>query len=135
MAAVSGVSYLFQVNTGTDATPVYTTMAGGRGATLTLDVDEIDVTSKDSSSWHEGLPSIRSWSMDFEGLLLEDQNTYDKVREMYINNVQLKVQLLTPASKTFTGKATLTTLAIEGPHDDALTISGTVRGTAALAYA
>jgi len=135
MSAVGGVSFLFQVNTGTDASPVYTTLAGGRGATLTMDVDEIDITTKDSANWHEGLPSIRSWSMDGDGLLLEDQATYDKLRNMFLNNTQLKVQILTPGNKKFTGKATLKSITIEGPHDDALSISYSVAGSGALAYA
>jgi len=60
MASVSGVNFRFQVNTGTDVSPIYTSFAGGRGATLTMDVDEVDVTTKDSSQWHQGLPNIRS---------------------------------------------------------------------------
>jgi len=43
--------------------------------------------------------------------------------------------MLTPDSKTFTGTTTLGNLTIEGPHDDALGISGSVRGSGALTYA
>ena len=135
MAAVSGVSFLFQPNTGTDGSPSYTTMAGGRSGTLTLDVDEIDITSKDSNQWHEGLPSTRKWSLDFKGLLLEDQATYDAVRNAFLNNAQLRVRMLTPGGKTWTGKATMKSLSIEGAHDDAMQISGSFQGTGALTYA
>jgi TP901-1 family phage major tail protein len=134
MAAISGVSFLFQPNVGTDAVPSYATMAGGRGATLTMDVDEIDVTCKDSNLWHEGLPSTRKWSLDFKGLLLEDQYTYDVVRNCFLNQLQLRVRMLTPGGKSFTGKATLKNFSIDGPHDDAMSISGSFQGTGALAY-
>jgi len=57
MAGVSGVTFLIQVNTGTETSPTWTAVGGQRGATLNRSVDEADVTSKDSLGWHEGLPS------------------------------------------------------------------------------
>lgn len=135
MPAIGGVTFLLEVNTGTDAVPVYTAAAGGRNATLNLSVDEIDITSKDSNNWHEGLPSIRSWSIDFDELFVENDNGLVVIQNMYFNNVQLKVRCKTPLLKTFSGKVTLTDFSLEGPYDGEMTVSGTLQGTGALVYA
>lgn len=135
MPAVSGITFVLQVNTGTDISPVYTTLAGGRSATLNLTTEEIDTTTKDDGGWHTGLPGIRGWSVDFDGLLFETDGTYDILRNCMLNGTQLKIQMQTPQLKKFTGKGTLTTLTLDAPHDDAAGASGSFTGTAALAYA
>lgn len=135
MAATSGVSFLVKINTGTDASPVWTTIAGQRDATLNMSIDEIDITSKDSSGWHEGLPSIRNWSVDFDALLIEADAGQVAVEAMYLNKTQVKVEVLTVAGTTYIGKATLTDLKYGMPNDAEVTFAGTFMGTGALAKA
>lgn len=132
MPAVTGVSFLTYINTGTDASPVWTLIAGQRGATLNMSIDEADTTSKDSSGWHEGLPTIRNWSIDFDALIIEGDAGLTAVENMFINKTQVKIELRTPAASKYTGKATLTDLSYDTPHDAEATCSGTFTGTGSL---
>lgn len=130
--AVSGVGFLVKINTGTDASPVWTTIAGQRDATLNMAMDEIDVTNKDSLSWHEGLPTIRNWSIDFDALTTQGDAGQVAVENMFINKTQVKVQVLTASGMTYDGKATLTDLSYGMPHEGEATFGGTFTGTGAL---
>lgn len=132
MPAVSGVDFLVKVNTGTEGAPVWTAVAGQRGATLNMSTDEINVTSKDSGGWHEGLPAIRNWSIDFDALLIEDDAGLAALEDAFMNKTQVQVQVATPANHTYTGKATLTDFSYEAPYDGEATASGTLTGTGAL---
>jgi len=132
MAAVTGVGFLIKVNTGTTASPVYTTVAGQRSATLDLSVDEADTTSKTSSGWHEGLPTIRSWSIDGDGLILETDTGMVLLETCYMNNTQVYVQVYTPAAHTYTGLATLTDFSYDASYDSEATVSYTLTGSGAL---
>ncbi len=135
MPAVTGISFLVYVNTGTDASPVWTVVAGQRGANLNMSLDEADTTSKDSSGWHEGLPTIRSWSIDFDALLIQGDAGLTALENMFMNKSQVKIQLQTPAASTYTGKATLTDFSYDAPHDGEATASGSLTGTGALTKA
>lgn len=132
MAKVSGVSFLVKVNTGTVATPVYTAVGGQRNATLSMGTDEIDLTDKASSNWHEGLPSVRNWSIEGDGLLVQDDAGLQELEDAFIGGEMLKVQLLTASGKTYTGDAILTDFSYEAPYDDAATASYTLTGSGAL---
>lgn len=132
MPKVSGVSFLIKVNTGTIASPTYTTVGGQRNVTLSLGTDEIDVTDKASGNWHEGLPSIRNWSLEGDGLLVQDDAGLQELEDAYMNQEKIKVQLLTASGKTYTGDAILTDFSYEGPYDDAATASYTLTGSGAL---
>jgi len=131
MPGVSGVTFLIQVNTGTETT-TWTAVGGQRGATLNRSVDEADVTSKESLGWHEGLPTIKNWSIDFDGLVIEDNTAYKRLETAYMNNEVLQVQVITPAGNKYSGKAFLTDFSIDAPYDDAMTYSGTLQGTGSL---
>lgn len=134
MAGASGVDFIVQVNTGTPVSPVWTTVGGQRNATLNRSMDEEDRTTKDSSGWHEGEPSIRHWSIDFDALLLESDAGYAELEDAYNNKEKVHVRVRTPAGNTYTGYAILTDLTMEGPMEEA-TISGTLTGSGALTKA
>ena len=132
MPKVSGIGFIIKVNTGTIASPVYTTVGGQRNATLSMGTDEIDVTDKASSNWHEGLPSIRNWSIEGDGLLVQDDSGLQELEDAFIGGEKIKVQLLTASGKTYTGDAILTDFSYEAPYDDAATASYTLTGSGAL---
>lgn len=131
---VSGATFYMQINTGTDVAPTYTTMGGGVSASLNLSMDEIDITCKDSSNWHEALPSMRSWGMDFEALLEEDTTTYTKLIDAWLNGVKWKAQITTPSGKKFTGSCIVSSLTIDGPYDDKASFTGSLKGSGILTY-
>jgi TP901-1 family phage major tail protein len=132
MPAVSGVSFIIKVNTGTEQTPVWTAVGGQRDATLKMTSEEIDVTSKDSSGWHEALPGIRTWSIEFESLLIEGDAGLIELENAFLSKEQVMVQVATPAGNKYEGKATLSEFSYKMPYKGEATASGKVTGTGAL---
>lgn len=132
MPVVTGVDFVINVNTGTVELPTWTLVAGQRNATLTMSTDEVDITSKNSNGWHEGLPSIRSWSIEFDALLIEDDDGLAAIEDAFMNGTQVQVQIVTPAGNKYDGNATLTDFSYEGPYDGEATASGTLTGSGAL---
>lgn len=131
MGATTGVDFIIQVedpaNSGT-----YITVAGQRGATLNRTLDLADVTSKDSDGWEENLPTIRHWSIDFDGVLVESDEAFAALEDAFNNATQVNVQMMTAAGNKYSGLATLTDFPIEAPYDAEATYSGTLQGSGAL---
>ena len=109
-----------------------TTLAGGRSNTLNRGNDTADVTTKDSSGWAENLPTIRTWSFDFEHAWVEADASEGDLERAFENNSQVQCLIQTPASTTYRGVGTVSNLTIDAPHDDIITISGTMTGSGAL---
>jgi len=97
-------------------------------------VATIDVTNRDSS-WHgEYLQGRDEWTIDFDGLYI-----YDDLAKKYLQYywsdrtpATLSIIVTMPDANTYTGEAILTSLDYEGPHEDKLSISGSLQGTAVL---
>lgn len=53
-----------------------------------LNVDEIDITSKDSGSWKDSIPGRKSWDMSTDNLYCEH---YDKLMALAINRTPIKL--------------------------------------------
>ena len=66
-----GVNFLIYVEDKT--TPdTFIKVAGQRGGTLTREYDTLDVTSKDNFGWSDEEYGVASWSIEADGLLVEN---------------------------------------------------------------
>jgi len=126
------VAFLIKLNTGTEASPVWTTVGGQRNGTLNMSMDTIGVTSKDSNAWLERLAGNREWSIDFDALLIESDAGLSELESAYMNHEKVQVQFVTPTSIKYQGDAYLTDFAYGAPYDAEATASGTLTGTGAL---
>lgn len=101
---------------------------------------QIDVTSKDSDNWGDYLAGRKEWSIDFSGLYI-----YNDYGQRALKNHALAYTALVPIAlphlhliltmpdgQTFTGEAILESLDYEGPAEEALTYSGSLKGAGAL---
>lgn len=127
-----GIDFIIKVNTGTAETPVYTSVGGQRGAALNRATETIDSSSKDSNGWQESDVGLKNWGIETDGLLIEDDTAYGKLETAYMASDTVKVQLSTPAEKTYTGDAIITDFPIDAPYDDVATFSISLQGTGAL---
>lgn len=130
-----GVDFVIKVQTGVDETtgdPIFTIVGGQRGATLNRSAETIDITTKSSSGWRENEASIREWSIETDGLLIEDDTAYTELENCYMNGTKVLVELVTAAGNTYEGEALITDFPIEAPYDDAATYSVTLQGTGPL---
>lgn len=130
--ATTGVDFLVYVNTGTPETPTWTLVAGQRNGRLNRRTDEANLTSKDSAGWHKGKPAILTWSIDFDGLIVEGDAGQDKLDEAWRGRQQVQVQMVTEAGTRHTGMATIADLVNETPYDAEATMSGTLSGSGEL---
>lgn len=125
MAAVSGVNFTLSVGG--------EVLAGQRGVTLNLSMDIIDITSRDSSWWMNHLAGLRSWTIDFDALYLEDDTAEQNIENMYFNQESAAIIITTPAGNTYSGTCFLTSYSFEGPYSAESTASGTLNGSGELA--
>jgi TP901-1 family phage major tail protein len=130
--AVTGVTFLLSVDQGG---AVYNTLAGQRSTTLNRSTDEADATDKDNPSWHIGLATIRNWSFDAEGVLAESDVAWVDLEDAWLANATISVRITQPDATTWTGDATVATLNADGPHDDILSYSVSLRSAGALTRA
>lgn len=133
--ATTGCDYVIYVNTGTIAVPVWTKVAGQRGGSLKRSTAEADLTTKDSNNWHEGAPTIRSWSLDGDGLIIENDTGYGALKTAWANNEKVQVKLETPDGNTEIGMATITDFSGDFPYDAESTYTVSLVGSGSLTSA
>lgn len=129
MPKVKGVDILLLVNTGTDATPVWTPVGGQRGATLSESVETIDVTAKDSGGAQEFEPGFYSWSISADGVYVESEQGYEALVNAIRNRQKIKVRWSEGGTDVFEGTAIVTSRELEGPYDGEATYSIELQGT------
>lgn len=126
-----GVNFLLFVNTGTDAVPTWTKVAGQKGGTLTREYDTIDVTSKDNMGWNDEEYGNASWSIEADGLLVEDDAGFLALEAAFEGAEYVKVRFQTQAGNKYEGSAIISDFSVEAPYDDSATYSLTLNGKGA----
>jgi len=125
--AVSGIDFTLSINA--------KILGGQRNVTLNRSMETIDVTSRDSASWYEYLAGLRGWTIDFDGLYLEDDDAVLQLEAAYASHIHIGVIVTDPASNTFTGTAYLTSFSFTGPYSAEATATGTIQGSGELVKA
>jgi TP901-1 family phage major tail protein len=123
-----GVNFLLYTNTGTEELPVYTKVAGQRGGTFSRSSDTIDITSKDNYGWMDEDYGIASWSIEADGLLVEDDAGYMALENAFDNKQTVLVRWETAGGNQYEGDAIITDFSNEAPYDDSATYSITLNG-------
>jgi TP901-1 family phage major tail protein len=98
-----GVNFLLYVNTGSDATPVWTKVAGQKGGTLNRGYDTLDVTSKDNIGWQDEEYGNANWSIEADGLLVEDDAGFLALEDAFEQAKYVKVRFQTQAGNKYEG--------------------------------
>jgi TP901-1 family phage major tail protein len=129
---VAGVDVLLYVQTGTDQTsgdPIFTVLGGQGDATLNREAEEIDVSAKtDGNGYGDYLAGRKTWSIECEGFIVEDDAAYDTLEQKYEARETLKVELRMPSGKIYSGEVVITEFPLEFPQDDGATFSLTLQG-------
>lgn len=131
MAKVSGTDIYVKVNTGTEGSPVWTKVGGQKDASFSRSAETVDETDKDSAGWKENAQGHKSWNIDFDMFLIEDDSGFIEIEDSYDNGTKKQFQLITP-TKTYQGKAVVTGLDISAPDGDKSTASFSLVGTESL---
>lgn len=130
--AIAGVDILLKVNTGTKEVPVWTVVAGQRSATLKMTTESINVTSKTNYGWADTIPSVRSWSIEGEGLIEIGDAGFEVLENAFFNRKQVTCQIAMPSGLNYKGLSTLKDFSYNMNHDSEATASFTLEGSGAL---
>ena len=130
--AVKGIDFLLYVNTGTGETETWTVVGGQRGASLSRSADTVDVTNKESNEWTESLPGLKSWSIDFDGLLVVDDTAYEALKTAWKSGQTVYVKIEQDGGTAEGGYGIITDLSEDYPYDAEATVSGSIEGTGEL---
>lgn len=110
-------------------------VAKSTSASVSLDADTIDVSTKDSSGYQEVIQGQKSGTVDFEGLVDLAANDQGGALYTYWSNGTSVAWALTDGTKTLSGNGIVTNLSIDAPMEDVATYSGSIQitGTVSLA--
>ena len=107
-------------------------LAESRTFTLTENQALIDLTNRDSNWWSQFIAGIRDWEISGDGLYIYSDIARRRLQYHYTHRIpaQLTVVLTLAAGVyVFTAHCILTNFTYPAPHDDAATISFTLKGT------
>lgn len=130
MGKVKGIKckvQIFDINDEVNTTP----LAGQRNATLNRSAEALDATSKDSD-WRENLQGIKEWSIDCDGLLVQSDEAYDRLEDIFMTDGEVGVLITLPSGKKYSGNAIVTDFPIEFPYDDLVTYTAAFTGNGPL---
>lgn len=122
------IDFLIFVNTGTDASPVWSKVAGQRSGTLNRSYETIDVTTKDSDGFIEEDYGWGTWGIDGDGVLFETDAGFIALEDAFDNAEKVIVRFQTGAGNKYEGPMIITDFPIEAPYDDTATYSLTLNG-------
>lgn len=132
-----GVDFLLKVNTGTAESPVWVTIGGQRGATISMTAAMIDASNKMSGAWTTSVPGLLSWSIDADAVMLTDTAglTIEAGRQLllssFYNRTLVHIRYVRKDGSKFQGYAAITDLSEEAPHDDVATYKIKLDGSGA----
>lgn len=130
---VRGVAVLIEVQD--QSTGEFNKVAAQRGGTLNRSADTLDASSKEDYGWANNEAGIKSWSLDCDGLFVENNGGFDALNVAWVNGDCVRVRVRFPSGLVFVGNAIITDFPIEFPYDDAVTYSLTFEGKGALVQA
>lgn len=126
---VRGTTVLIEVQ---DAAGVWSKVAAQRGGTLNRSAETLDTTNKEGYGWADSEQGQKSWSIDCDGLFVEDNEGFQALNAAWVNGDCVRVRVHFPSGLTYVGQAILTDFPIDLPYDDAVTYSLTFNGKGAL---
>lgn len=108
-----------------------TAIAHSTSATLTIDQDLPDATTKGSGGFADHINGLKSWSIDFDGLV--DYSASYGAEELFDNlkngnNVTVKFATLTAGDSAWTGTASVSNLTMSAEMEAPFSFSGTFVG-------
>lgn len=144
MAAINGTLYALFSTTGTVATATAATdrVYSCKTASLKVNVDIPDATTKESGAWWEGITGLRDWSIDFGGVWDEAGSATtltatEIMAHIIAGNAARKFAFVPAALGTsipgWMGMGYFTGQTITADMEKPCEFSGSVKGTGALA--
>ena len=113
-------------------------IGGQRGATLNINLDEIDASSKDDpDGWANNIGGQRSWDVSAEGAYVIGDKGIEALEDALLGEHtqdigRFQIYLTSPSGEVRTGQTTLTSFSENAGHTDLVTYSLSLNGAGAL---
>lgn len=135
MAAQKGRDMLLKVGDGATPTEAFTTVAGIRTKSFSINNESVDVTTGDSGTWRELLEGagIKSASLSGDGVFT-DNTTGETVRAAMFNGTIKNWTVLIPGFGTIKGKFQLSQCEYSGVHNGEVTYKISLDSAGALTW-
>jgi len=132
MAAVNGTLILLKDDG--------TAFAATTSATLNIEMDLPDSSTKDSGGWAEHILGQKSWSVDLDGIADFEltTGTVDILASFLIDRTQADIEFepqsgaFTTKGVSYTGTASLSSVSLVAANEDTATLTGSFTGDGAL---
>lgn len=122
MAGQSGTDYRLLVHDGA----TYATVGQEQNTSVDLEIDTSDTTNKDSGEWSEQIQTIRSMSVDSDGIFESGDTAIQAIEGAYFSNSKLSIKVVRPSGSAYQSSATLDTFSTEGSYDGSFDYSVSV---------
>lgn len=134
MAAVSGNTFVLKAGDGATS-ETFTTIAGLRNTSFSLNNSPVDITTKDSAHWQTLLSDggVQAFTMSADGVFT-DSAVEETVREYSFNNTLNNYQIVLPNGDTIGGSMLVTTYELNAANDDAEFYSITLNSSGIITY-
>lgn len=108
---------------------------GIKNWSLELSIDNLETTEL-GSDWKSYISGLKEWSASSEGdyAVSTDTTGQQALQDAYLAGTEVTVKLYVDATHYYTGKAIVTSLSIEDPVDDIVTISIEFTGNGELTF-
>lgn len=108
------------------------TIAYAKDVELSLDSDEIDVTTRNSGDWKEFLQGHKEWTLDIEQLWVGADDGIQALIDSWLQGTTLSVAIKDENGLGWDGTAFVQSLRLAQPLTDAVGLPCTLRGTGEL---
>lgn len=100
---------------------------------LDLGADTPETTNFDSNGWKEYIAGLKEWSGSAEGnWKMSDTNGQKAIQDAWRNGTTLNLEFRVNSTNKYAGSVLITSIGIETPVDDKVTVSFEFQGTGAL---
>ena len=100
---------------------------------LDLGADTPETTNFDSAGWKQFIAGLKEWSGSAEGnWKMGDTSGQKAIQDAWLNGVALNLEFRLNATNKYVGSALVTSIGVETPVDDKISISIEFQGTGAL---
>lgn len=132
MAEIKGVTILIETNIGTVDAPNWVKAASQRGSTLNRTAETMETTSKDSEGFKDFEYGFKEWSVNCDGLLVENDLALGHLEEAWFESTKVRARMAFASGRQYMGLCLVTDLPIEAPYDDSATYTLTLQGAGKL---
>ena len=100
---------------------------------LDLGAETLETTSFDSNGWKEYLAGLKEWSGSSEGNWnMSDTNGQLAIQNAWLNGTTLAMEFKVSSTQKFAGNVLVTSIGVETPVGDKVSVSFEYQGTGAL---